>query len=300
MATTLVTGASTGIGRAAAVLLARAGHDVVATMRTPERAPQLQEMVKRESLPVTILPLDVDSDASVTKAIDDATRQCGPIEALVNNAGIGQLRAVEDESLADFRKTMETNYFGALRCIKALLPGMRERRRGSIINVASVAGRIAITPQAAYAASKFALEATTEILAQEVGQFGIGVALVEPGVIATPIFNKLRPEIESPYPGERRLNAMFAASLTAGQPSPDLVGEKIRELVEATPPLKLRNPVGPDSQPFLRWRASMTDEEWVAMAGIEDDEDWAAGIQRDFGLDVRPFLGQRPAGIVKD
>jgi NAD(P)-dependent dehydrogenase (short-subunit alcohol dehydrogenase family) len=100
-----------------------------------------------------------------------------------------------------FREVMETNFFGALRCIKAVVPGMRERRQGSIVNITSIAGRMALAPAAAYAASKWALEALSECLAQEMKTFNVRVAIVEPGVIATPIFSKAKPvPQDSPYP----------------------------------------------------------------------------------------------------
>ena len=297
MATTLITGTSTGIGLAAAVQVARAGHEVIATMRRPEAAPRLAELASSENLPITVLPLDVDSDDSVAEAFAKAESSKGPIEVLVNNAGLGAHVSVEDMPLDGFRQMLETNFFGALRCIKAVLPGMRERKKGCIINVTSISGRIATTPQAAYTASKHALEALSEVLAQEVRPFGVRVAVVEPGVIATPIFNKLDDPLETPYPGERRINALFSASLSAGQTPPELVGDKIRGIIEDPKP-KLRHPVGPDAEPFLAWRASMTDEEWVEVMGADDDETWAARIENDFGLDVRPYLGQSPSGIV--
>jgi len=109
---------------------------------------------------------------------------------------------------------METNYFGALRCIKEVVPGMRKRRRGTIVNVTSVAGRNASAPLASYAASKWALEALSECLAQEMRAFNVRVAIVEPGVIATAIFGKGQPQPpDSPYPQGRRLGGLFAAAL---------------------------------------------------------------------------------------
>lgn len=299
MTTTLITGTSTGIGFAAAVQMARAGHDVIATMRNPGRAPRLGELAERDGLPITVLSLDVDSDASVDEAFAEAVTLKGPIDVLVNNAGVGQAFSVEDASLDDFRQTMETNFFGALRCIKQVIPAMRERGSGCIINVTSIAGRIASSPQAAYSASKFALEAATEVLAQEMHPFDVRVALVEPGVIATPIFNKLHDLLETPYPGERRMSALFAASLSMVQVPPELVGDKILEIAEDPAP-KLRYAVGPDAEPFIAWRGAMSDEEWVALNGLVDDEDWAARVEADFGLDVRPFLGKTPAGIVRE
>ena len=190
MAIALVTGTSSGIGLATAVTLARGGHKVVATMRNLEGAAELRKVVSEEKLPVTFCALNVDDDASVDDGIRKALSEHGRIDVLVNNAGVGGGGSVEEASLARFREVMETNYFGALRCIKAVIPGMRERRQGCIINITSIAGRMALAPAAAYSASKFALEALSECLAQEMKAFNVRVAIIEPGVIATPIFSK--------------------------------------------------------------------------------------------------------------
>src|SRR3989442_7011438 len=136
-------------------------------MRNPSRAPELAEIAARERLPIAVSAMDVDSDPSVAEGIGRLLRDGAPLDVLVNNAGIERVGSVEGLALADFRAVMETNYFGAIRCIQAVLPGMRERRSGCIINVASVAGRIANSPMAPYTASKFALEALSEALAQE-------------------------------------------------------------------------------------------------------------------------------------
>jgi NAD(P)-dependent dehydrogenase (short-subunit alcohol dehydrogenase family) len=170
MAMAVVTGTSTGIGQATAVTLARAGHTVYATMRNPKTGSQeLRAGAEREHLPLRIAPLDVDSDESVRNAFASILAEAGRIDVLVNNAGIGGGGGTTEENpMAVFRAAMETNYFGALRCIQAVLPGMRERRSGCIVNVTSVAGRFSMAPQAAYSSSKFALEATSESLAQEV------------------------------------------------------------------------------------------------------------------------------------
>lgn len=287
MAIVLITGTSTGIGFATAVACARARHEVYATMRDPARAPQLQTLAQQEGLPVRVLPLDVDNDASVRGAIEHLLAERGRIDVLVNNAGIAPLGAIEEHPLAEFRRAMETNYFGALRCIQAVLPTMRTQRRGCIINVTSVAGQIALAASAAYTASKFALEALSEVLAQEVKAFNIRVAIVEPGVIQTPILDKMRDgPAETQYPHEPRLQALFAASLK--QPvSPAVVGEQIRHIIESES-WQLRYPVGPDAAPFLEWRARLSDEAWVDYHATRDDEAWYQRIERDFGLDARP------------
>src|ERR1700738_3653728 len=125
--------------------------------------------------------MDVDDDVSVGKTVAGVLTGSGRIDVLVNNAGIAVTGPVEELPLADFRRVMETNYFGALRCIQAVLPGMRERRIGHIINVSSIQRRMSVPSYAAYAASKWALEAASEALAQEAKSFGIKVSIVEPG-----------------------------------------------------------------------------------------------------------------------
>src|ERR1035438_5197068 len=146
MATVLITGTSKGIGLSTALTLARAGHTVYAAMRNPAGAPKLQEQASAENLPITISTMDVDSDASVESAIAAVYKAAGHIDVLVNNAGVERNGSIEDLPLADFRAVMETNYFGAVRCAKAVLPHLRQRRSGCIINVTSVAGRVSTSP----------------------------------------------------------------------------------------------------------------------------------------------------------
>jgi NAD(P)-dependent dehydrogenase (short-subunit alcohol dehydrogenase family) len=285
MASVLVTGTSSGIGWATALAFGRAGHKVYATMRNPSRAPELAGIVAKEKLPITISAMDVDSDGSVKEAISSVSKD-GPIDVLVNNAGTESTGSVEELPLAEFRAVMETNYFGAIRCIQAVLPAMRERKSGCIINVASVAGHIACSPMAPYTASKFALEALSESLAQEMKPFNVRVAIVEPGIIDTPMARRIEtPHNPSPYPQERRFAALFAASLKNPAP-PSVVGEKMVEIVESGT-WQLRHPVGPDAVPFLAWRKTMSDEEWVDWGALEDDA-WYDRVQADFGMDARP------------
>ena len=284
MTIALVTGTSSGIGLATAVTLARGGHTVIATMRNLESAGELQKIVAAETLPVSLAALNVDDDASVDSALGKVFAEHGRLDVLVNNAGIGGGGSVEESSTARFREVMETNFFGGLRCIKAVIPGMRERRQGCIVNVSSISGRMALAPQAAYSASKFAFEALSECLAQEMKAFNVRVAIIEPGVIATPIFGKAPPlPKDSPYPHARRQRAVFTASLNKPT-SPYVVGEQIRQIVDGDS-WQLRYPVGPDAAPFLKWRAGMTDEEMVQRAGASDEE-FKIMVKREFGLDV--------------
>jgi NAD(P)-dependent dehydrogenase (short-subunit alcohol dehydrogenase family) len=285
MSSVVVTGTSAGIGSATALLLGRAGHTVYATMRNPSRASQLQATISKEKLPVEVHQMDVNSDQSVASAISRILSKAGSVDALINNAGIARSGSVEDLSMDDFKAVMETNYFGALRCIRALLPRMRERRNGCIINVTSVAGRLACTPLGPYTASKFALEALSEVLAQEVKPFNIRVAIVEPGIIDTAMARQVGTSPgECLYPYARRFAGLFRASL-ATPTSPAVVAEAIRGIIE-NGSWQLRYPVGPDATPFLEWRASMTNEEWVDWGTLEDDA-WYQRVNNDFGLDAR-------------
>jgi NAD(P)-dependent dehydrogenase (short-subunit alcohol dehydrogenase family) len=135
MAKVLITGTSSGIGLATALELGRAGHKVYATMRNPARAPELGERASKEGLPISILTMDVDSDRSVEDCFAAIHGQGEQIDVLVNNAGIERHGSVEELPMEEFRATMETNYFGALRCIRQVVPGMRERGGGCIVNV---------------------------------------------------------------------------------------------------------------------------------------------------------------------
>lgn len=279
MSSVLITGCSKGIGLATALVLGRAGHTVYATMRDPKGSPQLAEIAEKERLPISVYAMDVNSDESVRDCIGAIQKKVGPLDVLVNNAGIERTGSVEELPIAEVRAIMETNYFGPLRCIQAVMPEMRKRRSGCIVNISSVAGHIASPPLTAYSASKYALESLSEGLAQEAKMFNIRVVIVEPGVIQTAMSQRvagMNSEKGSPiYPHERRMATLFTASLQKPTP-PTAVGEKIREIIESGS-WKLRYPVGPDAEGYLAWRASMTDEQWVEQGAV-DDETWQRGI----------------------
>jgi NAD(P)-dependent dehydrogenase (short-subunit alcohol dehydrogenase family) len=282
MANVVVTGTSSGIGLATAVELGRAGHTVFATMRNPDSAQQLAETAKRERLAIKIRTLDVDSDESVQLCFAGITDQ---IDALVNNAGVERHGSVEELPMEAFLATMNTNYFGAVRCMKAVLPRMREARRGCIVNVSSVAGRISASPLGPYNASKFALEAISEVLAGEVKSFNIRVAIVEPGIQDTRMARAIEQAGESVYPHAFRFAGLFRAAL-AHPVSPETTAAVIRHVIESDT-WQLRHPSGPDAPAFLSWRAAMTDEQWVEWNAL-DDEAWYERVQSDFGLNARP------------
>jgi NAD(P)-dependent dehydrogenase (short-subunit alcohol dehydrogenase family) len=287
MAKILVTGTSKGIGFITALTLARAGHTVYATMRNPSRAPQLAETAAKESLPLQVSAMDVDSDESVTSGFAAIAAAAGEIDVLVNNAGIATVGSTEELPLTDFRAVMETNYFGALRCIKQVIPQMRARRSGVIVNVTSIAGKLSTTPLGAYAATKFALEALSESLAQEMKLFDVRVAIVEPGVIDTLMANEIDvPAAPTLYPGQNRMANYFAAVLRNPTP-PLLVAEKIQHIIESGT-WQLRHPVGPEAAPTLAGRAATPDEDYIAVHALADDNAWYDIMEKNTGMAIRP------------
>lgn len=285
MTVTIITGTSTGIGFETALQLARAGHEVYATMRSPERgSAALLAAARAEDLSLAVLQLDVDDNRSVESAVAEVLAKAKQIDVLVNNAGIGDLCVLEQTTDEMAHAMFETNFFGALRMIRAVLPAMRERRNGTIVNVSSVAGRVASMGSALYAASKHALEAASESLALEVKPFGVRVAIIEPGFFNTPIIGKATSTIAfdetSPYViTERRIHAIYSSASVIGG-NPRVVAEAIEHAIATDDP-KMRYLVGVDAQVFADGRENVTDENWLEF-GREMSEDafWAEFAER--------------------
>lgn len=284
MKNVLITGSSRGIGFETALAFGRAGYQVFATLRNPDGTSELKQKIQEESLPISVFAMDVNSDESVTTCISEIIQKYGAIDVLINNAGLGINGSIEELPMSEFKAVMETNYFGVIRCIKGALPEMRKRKSGSIINVSSVSGRLASSPLGPYSASKFALEAMSEALAQEVKPFDIRVRIVEPGIIDTDMAHEITEEENSIYPNSKRMADLFTASLQ-NPTSATLVADKILEVVESDT-WQLRHPVGPDAIPFIGWRNSMSDEEWINWNAVSDEE-WYNAVERDFGLKAR-------------
>ncbi len=196
--TVLITGGTDGLGRAIAVLLAQEGYRVFATGRGAARRAELDQLARERGLPLEIVEMDVCDDASVDRAVREAERRAGPLDVLINNAGIGYAAVMEEIRLEDLRRQFETNYFSVVRVTQRVLPGMRERRRGRIVNMSSAAGRIALPLMGPYASSKFALEAMTDSLRVEMRPFGVHLILIEPGFIRTN-FQRTAAELSSAY-----------------------------------------------------------------------------------------------------
>lgn len=170
----LITGASAGIGRATAIYLAQNGYTVYGAARRVEKMEELK------SFGIKAIALDVTKE-SVTSCVNQILKEAGSIDILVNNAGFGSYGAIEDVSMEDARYQLEVNVFGAMRLIQLVLPKMREKKYGKIVNISSVGGKIAFPLGGWYHASKFALEALSDSLRNEVRKFGVDVIVIEPG-----------------------------------------------------------------------------------------------------------------------
>jgi NAD(P)-dependent dehydrogenase (short-subunit alcohol dehydrogenase family) len=182
MSTWLITGCSTGLGRALANVVLEAGHNVVVTAREDARVKDIADAYPGRTL---ALSLDVTNQDQVTAAARAGEEHFGTVDVLVNNAGYGFRGAIEEASRAEAQALFDANLFGAVAMIQAVLPGMRARRSGAIVNVSSIGARIAHAGSGYYAASKAALEAMSSALAKEVGPLGISVTAVEPGAFRT-------------------------------------------------------------------------------------------------------------------
>jgi NAD(P)-dependent dehydrogenase (short-subunit alcohol dehydrogenase family) len=253
----LVTGCSSGIGFKTALLLARNGYRVFAGIRNLKKAGPLRKA--SEGLPLEILPLDVDKGPSVKKAVSAVMKKTGRIDALVNNAGWGAFGALEDFSDEEIRAQYETNVFGLLRVTRAVLPGMRERQYGRIVQIGSLAGKMTFAGIGLYCSSKYAVEAVTESLRFEVRPFNIEVTVVEPGTIRTPFKeNRRKARVftakKSPYQGVLEKILYFGNHPPASAPGPERVAEEVLRALRAGR-MAVRYPVGRDAVlfPLARW-----------------------------------------------
>ena len=233
----LITGASSGVGQSTARLLSQKGHKVFGTSRNPAGA---------EVIPaIKMLGLDVRSDDSVTACVKAVSEKEGRIDVLVNNAAYELAGALEETSIDEARAQFETNFFGVVRMVKAVLPLMRKQRAGRIINVGSLSGVSSIPFMGIYSASKFALEGYTDALRMEVKPFNIHVSLTEAGFLKTPMMNKRQiatEQLEEYEPWRQRaFNAMRDHEQKA--PGPDLVSQMILSIIASKKP-RLRYVIG--------------------------------------------------------
>lgn len=279
MPSALITGTSTGIGLETALLFARRGYHVYAAARNPDASEGLQKGLA-DGLSLTPIALDVDDDASVLQAVEEA----GPVDVLVNNAGIGGAAPVELMPMANVRALFETNFFGAVRMMQAMLPGFRERRTGAIVNVTSVMGRVTLPSHGYYTATKFALASLTESLAMEVGSLGIRVVSIEPGVILTPIWTKpgvASPEVPDYAQSWARLMRAFGAQMENGAP-PEIVAEAIFKAATEDGPVHA--PVGDDAEVWIKAHANP--DEWTSIFAEADEQRFVDRFTDLCGVDV--------------
>ena len=283
----VVTGANSGIGRAVAVHLAAKGMTVYGTVRSVDKAVKLNAMAADAGVGIRLVELDVADDASVSDGLAGVLDEAGRIDVLVNNAGIGGNGVVEEATIESYAQVMNVNLYGALRCLKAVLPGMRDRRGGTIVNVTSVVGRFAAIAQGPYVASKWALEGASEELAHEVAAFGIRVAIVEPGITKSAIFAKnLDSTAEgSAYEPHLRRMFQFYAAGHAHATDPFEVAAVVHQAITTDAP-RLRYPVSWGGPEILGRRPNITDEEWIALGTIEDDGAYYSAFSELFGIDI--------------
>ena len=188
----LVTGSSSGIGYETSLSLAREGYFTYATMRDLKKANAVKKIAEDENLPLKVIELDVDNEKSAEDAIKSIIDEKQRIDVLVNNAGWGIWGTAEDVSIEEFREQFETNFFSVVRMIQKVAPVMRKQGTGDIVNISSIAGRIGFPVSTAYISSKFALEGLSESIRFELGQFGVNVIIIEPGVIKTNFFDSMK------------------------------------------------------------------------------------------------------------
>ncbi|MBI2061240.1 MAG: SDR family NAD(P)-dependent oxidoreductase [Nitrospirae bacterium] len=265
----LITGASSGFGKLTAELLAERGFKVFGTSRKPQSSSPTGALV--------MLKLDVCSDESVAACVRSVLDCAGRIDALVNNAGYQLVGALEETSLEEAKAQFETNFFGVVRMVNAVLPIMRKQREGTIVNVGSLAGLMSSPFSGFYTATKFALEGYSETLRNEVRPFGVRVALVEPGFFKTPITDAMREAAQRLDAYSAHRNSAVAVTRRSQQsgPGPEAVAQTILAILERSNP-KLRHRVGLDSKvlPVLKAVLPAPLVEW--------------GTRVNFGLNRKP------------
>jgi len=257
----LMTGASSGFGMLTSVELASAGFRVYATMRNPDKREALDAKAAKANVAVEVVPLDVTDDASVADAVRHIVSEAGRIDVLVNNAGYGVGGYVEEMSMQEYRDQFETNFFGAVRMVKAVLPGMRERGSGRIILISSIGVVNPVPGLSAYNGSKAAVDAFGHALRYEVLGHGIFVSLIEPGTYNTDIFHgnaqyaacALKPDSPNRVAFDN-LQRFAMKQVERTKADPREVAVKVRKVATAERP-RLRYMVGKDTLPIKTVRA---------------------------------------------
>ena len=288
----LITGASRGFGGEAARRIAARGNHVIATMRNPGRdAPAIVAGLEDR---ITTTPLDVTDPAAVERVVSAALARFGRIDALINNAGYGLYGPIEEVSEAQVWRQFDTNVLGQWRMARAVLPAMRERGAGKIVNVSSLAGRVPGAWLGMYAAAKHAVEGMSESLRFEVGHAGVQVCILEPGMYVsdwqTGSLDVAAPQLEGRSAYQATVEAALAGfrARARTRPASGSVGVAMADAVELEQPLPLRWPVGEDSAHLIESRMNATEAEWEALRLARTLRTWRrpgerGGVERDWG-----------------
>jgi len=285
--TCIVTGANSGIGRSTAITLAKNDYTVFATMRSLERGEKLKGIAQELNLVIKAVELDVSDTDSVNQGINEILDQTDQIDVLINNAGVGSNAVIEDVDIESDKSVFETNFWGVVRCIQAVLPTMRQQKSGHIIQVSSIAGRVGLPAQPIYSASKWALEGLSENLAHDLSSFGVRVSIIEPGVTRTAILGKnntvpQNDDFENIY---ARMLDMYMQGIEANI-RPEAVSETILQCLESSSK-QLRWPVawGAEAMINARHDGSVSDEEWVEIGSLVNNrEEWVRSFRQAFNL----------------
>jgi len=258
-----ITGASSGIGKATSLFFAQQGWNVIATMRNPEKEIELKNYSN-----ILIARLDVADTESIKTAIQEGIEKFGHIDALVNNAGYGQQGLFEAISPEQIRAQFEVNVFGLMEVTHAILPHFRNRKKGTLVNITSGAGRVTVPLISVYAASKFAVEGFSESLSYELESQNIKVKIIEPGYVVTPFYERAAsdyafdPALEDYKDFQEDMNSLFSSFGEQKTATADDVAKTIYGAV-TDESHTLRYIAGPDLEPLVALRNSTSDQKYI-------------------------------------
>lgn len=285
MKTVLITGCSSGIGFATALLLARSGYRVFAGVRRPQDGERLLQAAAGAGLALEPVRIDVTDAESVAACFAALDAGGAAIDVFVNNAGIVALGSVEDVATETAEKVFDTNVLGAFRCFKEVVPRFRQRGSGMIVVVSSQSGELAQAGLGTYCASKWALEALTESVALELAPFNGRVALVQPGGVLIP-----RENTGDPFPAQTAYQTVYARFMQwnardyQDAATPEQIAETIAQVIASGAP-HLRYPTDFAGR-NIAWRKRLSDEEWIGLHALTDDAEWLRAWQEKTGVDI--------------
>jgi len=265
----VVTGSSSGIGLETSLTLARNGFHTYATMRKLEDGSrQLTDIDKNENVPLQVIQLDVNNEKSVVDGINRIVKEKERIDVVINNAGYALVGALEETSMEEIKTQFETNFFGAIRVMQAVIPIMRKHKSGRIVNITSMGGRVAIPLDPIYHGTKFALEGLSESIQYELEPFGIRVILIEPGAVGTNFWKNLKMATKassdpnnSPYRQMEDNMSKAFKQMVQNTIHPSEVAKVILQAVTSDSP-NFRYVVGKDAANIIEARKNMSDREF--------------------------------------